>query len=161
MTKMDSNERITITSIPTPVLSETAAKKGVIILPELASLGSGSHVYASTSISLKKYAETQVEIDFLTPMDDLYEQRSSAIYLPPILFVAQALIDNQELVKATLDIIIAFLRDSGKSESAPVELSCLVEEKEGARSVKLDYKGPVGGLSALEAALKEAVRRGK
>ncbi|WP_152911193.1 hypothetical protein, partial [Stenotrophomonas maltophilia] len=82
---MDSNERITITSIPTPVLSETAAKKDVIILPELASLGSGSHVYASTSISLKKYAETQVEIDFLTPMDDLYEQRSSAIYLPPIL----------------------------------------------------------------------------
>lgn len=160
MTKTDSNERITITSTTIPALSETAAKKDVIILPELASLGSGRHAYSSTSISLKKYAEAQVEIDFLTPTNEIYDQRSSAIYLPPILFVAQALIDNQELVKTTLDIIIAFLRASGKPESAPVELSCLVEEKEGTRSVKLDYKGPVDGLSALEAALKEAVRRG-
>lgn len=161
MTKTDSNEIITITSIPTPTLSETAANKDVIILPVLASLESGSHAYASTSISLKKYAETKVEIDFLTPMDDLYDQRSATIYLPPLLFVAQALIENQELVRTTLDIIIAFLKDSGKAEDAPVELSCVVEETEGSRSVKLDYKGPVKGLSDVAPALKEAVRRGK
>ncbi|WP_295914818.1 hypothetical protein [uncultured Xanthomonas sp.] len=161
MTKMESSESITTTSIPTPTLSEAAAKKEVIILPVLASLESGSPVYASTSISLKKYAEKQVDIDFLTPMDGLYDQRSSTIYLPPILFVAQALIDNQELIRTTLDIIIAFLRNSGKSGSAPVELSCLVEEKKGTRSIKLDYKGSVDGLSAIETTLKEAVRREK
>lgn len=161
MTKSDSNQGITITSISIPELSEAAAKKDVIILPVLNSLESGSHSYASTSISLKKYAEKQVEIDSLTPMDDLYDQRSSTIYLPPILFVAQALIENKELIRTTIDVISAFLRDSGKSESAPVELSCVVEEKKGARSVQLDYKGPVSGLSAIETALKEAVRREK
>ncbi|MBV6884178.1 hypothetical protein [Xanthomonas euvesicatoria] len=161
MTKTDSNESITITSIPTPTLSETTAKKEVIILPVLASLESGRPAYASTSISLKKYADRQVEIDFLTPMDDLYDQRSATIYLPPLLFVAHAVFENQELIKTTLDIIIAFLKDSGKSEDAPVELSCIVEEAEGSRSVKLDYKGPVKGLSDVAPALKEAVRRGK
>ena len=161
MTESDSNQRITITWISTPTLTETAAKKHVIILPVLSSLESGRHSYASTAISLKKYAEAKAEIDSLTPIDDLYEQRSSTIYLPPILFVAQALIENQELIRTTLDIISAFLRNSGKSESAPVELSCVVEEKKGARSVQLDYKGPVSGLSAIEPALKEAVRRGK
>lgn len=161
ITKMDSNQGITITSIPTPTLPETAAQKDVIILPVLGSLESGSLSYASTAISLKKYAEAQLEIDFLTPMADLYDQRSSTIYLPTLLFVAQALIENQELIKTTLDIITAFLRDSGKSESAPIELSCVVEETEGTRSVKLDYKGPVNGLSTIGPALKEAVRRGK
>lgn len=130
---MDSNQGITITSIPTPTLPKTAAQKDVIILPVSGSLKSGGHSYASTAISLKKYAEAQLEIDFLTPMDDLYDQRSSTIYLPTILFVAQALIENQELIRTTLDIITAFLKDSGKSESAPVELSCVVEETEGAQ----------------------------
>lgn len=160
MTELDSNERITITSIPNLSLPATKATKELIILPALSSLESENHLYAPTSISLKKYTEAKIGIDFLTPTDDLYDQRSSTIYLPTILFVAQALIENQELISNTIGIITAFLRDSGKSGSTPVELSLVVEEKKGACSIKLDYKGPVDGLSTIEPALKKAVRRG-
>lgn len=156
---MTHNEYINKESIATSTIMILDDRNQVTILPVALGPGSDNHTYTSTALSLKKYSKDKLAIDFLTEPKDLYEQRSATIYLPTIVFIAQTLIENKDLISLAIDTIYSFARSISNSEDTPVELSCVVKERKDERSIKLNYKGPIAGLHSVAPALLEVVRR--
>lgn len=120
---------------------------------------SEKYYYSSTLPTVEKLLNKNDVQYLVVGKDDqskLLEQRGYE-WISPTLFVGYLFFSqNQALVSITLNVISNYLYDlfKGKKEST-ISIDLLVEETKTKTIKRINYKGPVEGISKLNETLKE------
>jgi hypothetical protein len=121
------------------------------ILPQNLGRPEEAPYYHSTALSFFKYARDKIDVAVPVMPDRVLVQKSADVYLPILKFAVDNWASGAPLLNMLIEVAVAFIKDTHPgSKDAQAKLTVIVEETLTARTVRLDYAGPVEGLKDIK-----------
>lgn len=140
-------------------LDLTPPNHDVTILPSNY-LEQGNHAYSSTALSLKKYAQKEIDIDFITTPESLLEQRAGDWISPVLLLTSSAIANNPDIISLTITMLENYLKQYFEGKQKPqIKTSVIYEKTELKKTIKIDYEGSIEGLGEIREAIQEVAKK--
>ncbi|WP_266160265.1 hypothetical protein [Dyella silvatica] len=156
---MSDEEKLTVKIERLGFDGELMVDRPVTILPANMKASPSKYEYSSTSMSFYKYARGHLALDYLTKPERLYTQQSVDVFLPAFLFGVGQVVENPDLVKMLLEVIVNFAKETFVGDKAPtVKATFLSREIEEEKYVSVTYEGPLEGLASVAPAFLKAIK---
>lgn len=135
--------------------------KEILILPNNFEITKQDYYYSSTLPTIKKLAkENKVLFRIIGDSEDqkLLEQRGIEWYGPILLVGSLFYSQNPQMVSVALGMIANYLSNIFMGQNdARANLDVLVRNDEKKTTKRVSYKGPVGGLTEVNEAIKSVM----